>query len=46
VDTSRQSLSEVRLRRRWTVEEKRKIAEETFQPGGVAGQNGAKLRVF
>ncbi len=33
MDTSKQSLNEVRLRRRWTIEEKRRIAQETFLPG-------------
>jgi transposase len=33
VDTSKESLNEVRLRRRWTIEEKRRIAQETFLPG-------------
>jgi transposase len=33
VDTSKQSLNEVRLRRRWTIEEKRRVAQETFLPG-------------
>jgi transposase len=33
VDTSRQALSEVRSRRRWTIEEKHRIAQETFLPG-------------
>ena len=33
MDTSKRSLNEVRLRRRWTIEEKRRIAEETFLPG-------------
>jgi len=32
VDTSKRSLNEVRLRRRWTIEEKRRIAQETFLP--------------
>src|SRR5258708_32481788 len=30
---SKQSLNEVRLRRRWTIEGKRRIARETFLPG-------------
>ncbi len=38
MDTSRQSLSEVRLRRRWPIEEKRRIAQETFQPGASVAQ--------
>ena len=33
MDTSKQSLNEVRLRRRWTIEEKRRVAQETFLPG-------------
>jgi Transposase and inactivated derivatives len=33
VDTSKQALNEVRLRRRWTIEEKRRIAQETYLPG-------------
>ena len=33
MDTSRQSLKEVSTRRRWPIEEKRRIAEETFRPG-------------
>ncbi len=33
MDTSKQSLNEVRLRRRWTIEGKRRIAQETFLPG-------------
>jgi transposase len=33
VDTSKQPLNEVRLRRRWTIAEKRRIAQETFPPG-------------
>ena len=33
MDTPKQSLSEVRSRRRWTIEEKRKIAQETYLPG-------------
>jgi len=38
VDTSKQSLSEVRLRRRWTIAEKRRIAQETFLPGASVAQ--------
>jgi transposase len=38
VDTSKQSLNEVRLRRRWTIEEKRRIAQETFLPGTSVAQ--------
>ena len=38
MDTSRQSLSEVRSRRRWTIEDKRRIAQETFQPGASVAQ--------
>jgi transposase len=33
MDTSKQALSEVRSRRRWTMEEKRRIAHETFLGG-------------
>lgn len=33
MDTSKQTLNEVRLRRRWTIGEKRRIAQETFLPG-------------
>ena len=33
MDTSKQALNEVRLRRRWTIEEKRRIAQETYLPG-------------
>ena len=38
MDTSKQSLSEVRLRRRWTIAEKRRIAQETFLPGASVAQ--------
>lgn len=38
MDTSKQSLNEVRLRRRWTIEEKRRIAQETFLPGASVAQ--------
>ena len=38
MDTSKQSLNEVRLRRRWTIEEKRRIAQETFLPGTSVAQ--------
>jgi transposase len=38
VDTSKQVLGEVRTRRRWTIEEKRRITQETFVSGAsVAG---------
>lgn len=33
MDTSKQVLSEVRSRRRWTIEEKRRITQETFISG-------------
>jgi transposase len=33
VDTSKQVLAEVRSRRRWTIEEKRRITQETFLSG-------------
>jgi len=33
VDTSKQVLGEVRTRRRWTLEEKRRITQETFVSG-------------
>jgi transposase len=33
VDTSKQVLEGVRSRRRWTIEEKRRIAQETFVSG-------------
>jgi transposase len=33
VDTSKQVLGEVRTRRRWTIEEKRRITQETFVSG-------------
>jgi transposase len=33
VDTSKQVLAEVRSRRRWTIEEKRRITQETFVSG-------------
>jgi transposase len=33
VDTSKQVLEEVRTRRRWTIEEKRRITQETLVPG-------------
>ena len=33
MDTSRQVLAEVRSRRRWTLEEKRRITQETFLGG-------------
>ena len=33
MDTSKQALSEVRSRRRWTMEEKRRITQETFLGG-------------
>jgi transposase len=33
VDTSKQALEEVRTRRRWTIEEKRRITQETLVPG-------------
>jgi transposase len=33
VDTSKQVLEEVRTRRRWTIEEKRRITQETLMPG-------------
>ena len=33
MDTSRQVLAEVRSRRRWTIEEKRRITQETFVSG-------------
>jgi transposase len=33
VDTSKQVLGEVRTRRRWTIEEKRRITQETLVPG-------------
>jgi len=33
VDTSKQALGEVRTRRRWTIEEKRRITQETFVSG-------------
>ena len=38
MDTSKQSLNGVRLRRRWTIEEKRRIAQETFLPGTSVAQ--------
>ena len=38
MDTSKQALNEVRLRRRWTIEEKRRIAQETFLPGASVAQ--------
>ena len=38
MDTSKQSLSEVRFRRRWTIAEKRRIAQETFLPGASVAQ--------
>jgi transposase len=33
VDTSKQVLDEVRIRRRWTIEDKRRITQETFVSG-------------
>ena len=33
MDTSKQALAEVRSRRRWTMEEKRRITQETFLGG-------------
>ena len=33
MDTSNQVLGEVRTRRRWTIEEKRRITQETFVSG-------------
>ena len=33
MDTSKQVLGEVRTRRRWTIEEKRRITQETFVSG-------------
>ena len=33
MDTSKQVLEEVRTRRRWTIEEKRRITQETLVPG-------------
>jgi len=33
VDTSKQVLGEVRTRRRWAIEEKRRITQETFVSG-------------
>jgi transposase len=33
VDTSKQVLGDVRTRRRWTIEEKRRITQETFVSG-------------
>ena len=33
MDTSKQVLGEVRTRRRWTIEEKRRITQETFLSG-------------
>ena len=33
MDTSKEAVGEVRTRRRWTVEEKRRITQETFVPG-------------
>ena len=33
MDTSKQALVEVRTRRRWTIEEKRRITQETFVSG-------------
>ena len=33
MDTSKQVLGEVRTRRRWTIEEKRRITQETLVPG-------------
>jgi len=33
VDTSKQVLGELRTRRRWTIEEKRRITQETFVSG-------------
>ena len=38
MDTAKQALSEVRLRRRWTIAEKRRIAQETFLPRASVAQ--------
>lgn len=44
MDTSKQAL-EVRLRRRWTIEKKRQIAQETFEPGASVARTAQRYAV-
>ncbi len=45
MDTSKQALNEVRLRRRWTIEKKRQIAQETFEPGASVARIAQRYAV-